>query len=32
MIKNINAENMQFGFNEWIKAQNGDPKGQNWQS
>ena len=32
MIKNINAENMQFGFNEWIKAQNGEPKGQNWQT
>jgi hypothetical protein len=21
-----------FGFNEWIKAQNGEPKGQNWQT
>jgi hypothetical protein len=31
-VKNINAENMQFGFNEWIKAQNGEPKGQNWQT
>lgn len=22
----------QFGFNEWIKAQDGEPKGQNWQT
>lgn len=28
----INEENMKFGFNEWIKAQNGEPKGQNWQT
>ena len=21
-----------FGFNEWIKAQDGEPKGQNWQT
>jgi hypothetical protein len=28
----INKENMEFGFNEWIKAQNGEPKGQNWQT
>jgi len=28
----INEENMEFGFNEWIKAQNGEPKGQNWQT
>ena len=31
-VKYINAENMEFGFNEWIKAQNGEPKGQNWQT
>jgi hypothetical protein len=23
---------LKFGFNEWLKAQNGKPKGQNWQS
>ncbi|MGQ7944950.1 amylo-alpha-1,6-glucosidase [Flavobacterium sp. WC2509] len=28
----INEENMEFGFNEWIKAQDGEPKGQNWQT
>lgn len=28
----INKENMEFGFNEWIKAQNGEAKGQNWQT
>ncbi len=26
------AESAKFGFNEWIKAQNGEPKGQNWQT
>ena len=30
--KYITAENQEFGFNEWIKAQNGEPKGQNWQT
>ena len=30
--KYITAENREFGFNEWIKAQNGQPKGQNWQT
>jgi Alkaline and neutral invertase len=28
----INPESAEFGFNEWIKAQNGKPKGQNWQT
>ncbi|WP_264564468.1 glycoside hydrolase 100 family protein [Flavobacterium sp. N3904] len=28
----INEANMEFGFNEWIKAQDGEPKGQNWQT
>ncbi len=28
----INSESGNFGFNEWIKAQNGEPKGQNWQT
>ncbi|MBC7410166.1 MAG: amylo-alpha-1,6-glucosidase [Arcicella sp.] len=28
----INSESATFGFNEWIKAQNGEPKGQNWQT
>lgn len=31
-IKYITAENKEFGFNEWIKAQDGEPKGQNWQT
>lgn len=31
-VKYVNADNMKFGFNEWIKAQNGEPKGQNWQT
>ena len=31
-VNYINAENMKFGFNEWIKAKDGEAKGQNWQS
>jgi glycogen debranching enzyme len=29
---NILNKNLKFGFNEWLKAQNGQPMGQNWQS
>ncbi len=25
-------EDLKFGFNEWIKAQDGQPKGQDWQT
>lgn len=25
-------KNLKFGFNEWLKAQDGRPMGQNWQS
>ena len=25
-------KNLSFGFNEWLKAQNGRPMGQNWQT
>jgi hypothetical protein len=25
-------KNLSFGFNEWLKAQNGRPRGQNWQT
>jgi hypothetical protein len=35
VVKNSNTrlnKNLKFGFNEWLKAQNGKPKGQNWQS
>jgi hypothetical protein len=32
-LRGIEAtEGPSFGFNEWIKAQNGEPKGQNWQT
>lgn len=23
---------VEFGFNEWVKAQDGNPKGQDWQT
>ena len=26
------SENLDFGFNEWIKAQDGKPMGQDWQT
>jgi hypothetical protein len=26
------AANVEFGFNEWIRAQDGTPQGQDWQS
>lgn len=31
-IKLSRTENLEFGFNEWIKAQNGEPLGQDWQT
>ncbi|HCE57816.1 MAG TPA: amylo-alpha-1,6-glucosidase [Prolixibacteraceae bacterium] len=31
-IKITNTENLEFGFNEWIKAQDGKPMGQDWQT
>lgn len=32
LIKLSNNQKLDFGFNEWIKAQDGQPMGQNWQS
>jgi len=35
VVKVSNArlnKNLPFGFNEWLKAQDGKPKGQNWQT
>ena len=31
-IKQSNTESVAFGFNEWIKAQDGKPMGQDWQT
>jgi len=31
-IKISNNVNLDFGFNEWIKAQDGKPMGQDWQT
>jgi len=32
LVKMSNTEGLTFGFNEWIKAQDGQPKGQDWQT
>jgi hypothetical protein len=32
LIRLANNEPVDFGFNEWIKAQNGKPMGQDWQT
>lgn len=32
LIKNSNSGKLDFGFNEWIKAQDGRPMGQDWQT
>lgn len=31
-IKLSVSGNVEFGFNEWLKAQNGEPMGQDWQT
>lgn len=32
LIKLSNSKNLTYGFNEWHKAQDGLPKGQDWQT
>jgi hypothetical protein len=32
IVKITHNSNIQFGFNEWIKAQTGKPMGQDWQT
>lgn len=32
LIQGAANENLKFGFNEWYKAQNGKPMGQDWQT
>jgi len=32
IIKISNTGDIDFGFNEWLKAQNGKPMGQDWQT
>jgi hypothetical protein len=32
LIKISNTAKVEFGFNEWIKAQDGKPMGQDWQT
>lgn len=32
IIRAAKNERLKFGFNEWLKAQNGQPMGQNWQT
>jgi hypothetical protein len=31
-VKISNTDSVEFGFNEWIKAQDGKPMGQDWQT
>jgi glycogen debranching enzyme len=31
-VKLSNTSSLDFGFNEWIKAQDGKPRGQDWQT
>ena len=32
LIKLSTNKNLKYGFNEWIKAQDGNPMGQDWQT
>lgn len=32
IVKISNSGNLNFGFNEWLKAQDGKPMGQDWQT
>ena len=32
IIKNSSSGNIEFGFNEWLKAQNGNAMGHDWQT
>lgn len=32
LVKVAHIESVEYGFNEWIKAQNGMPMGQDWQT
>jgi hypothetical protein len=31
-VQKSSDKNLQFGFNEWIKSQDGEPMGQDWQT
>jgi len=32
IVKTSSNKNLDFGFNEWLKAQDGQPMGQDWQT
>ena len=32
LMQSVNKAKVEFGFNEWFKAQDGKPKGQDWQT
>ncbi|MFH1370087.1 MAG: glycoside hydrolase 100 family protein [Planctomycetota bacterium] len=32
LVKPARAANVEFGFNEWFKAQDGSPRGEDWQT
>jgi glycogen debranching enzyme len=32
MVRAANKKSLAFGFNEWLKAQDATPRGQDWQT
>jgi glycogen debranching enzyme len=32
LVKLTHSAEVEFGFNEWFKAQDGTPRGEDWQS
>ncbi|MFC1517190.1 glycoside hydrolase 100 family protein [Candidatus Margulisiibacteriota bacterium] len=32
LVKPVHEQKVEYGFNEWIKAQDGKPKGEDWQT
>jgi glycogen debranching enzyme len=32
LVMKARSKNLSFGFNEWFRAQDGEPRGQDWQT
>ena len=32
LVRLARRPSLRFGFNEWVRAQDGNPKGQDWQT